>query len=278
MEGSAELKVVDVDDDKADEVFGSLSSDTARKIFCRLYDDPATASDLADAADTTLQNTRYHLERLESAGLIEPVDTWYSERGNEMTVYAPTGDPLVVTAGSEGSMSLLRNILNRLIGSITLLALASVVIDRLVRQYGGTLVENGSSSGVTTTQSPTGSSPPPRTPSPTQDPQTPTSVTTSIDAMKPNETVHTPPNTTATETPTIAETPLPTPTSKQGSGIPPETITQTISSLSPTPISGETGVVFSLPPGAIFFAGGLVAILIAFFWWYRGQSRSNYPV
>jgi hypothetical protein len=195
-----------------------------------------------------------------------------------MTVYAPTGDPLVVTAGSEESMSLLRNILNRLIGSITLLALASVVIDRLVRQYGGTLVENGSPSGVTTTQSPTGSSPPPRTPSSTQDPQTPTSVTTSIDAMRPNETVHTPPNTTTTETPTITETPLPTPTSKQGSGTPPETITQTISSLSPTPISGEPGVVFSLPPGAIFFAGGLVAILIALFWWYRGQSRSNYPV
>jgi len=71
---SAGPRLVDLDDEVADDVFAALSSDTARRILSRLYRDPATASDVAEAADTSLQNARYHLDKLESAGLIEPVD------------------------------------------------------------------------------------------------------------------------------------------------------------------------------------------------------------
>lgn len=129
----AEPRLVSVDDDAADEVFAALSSRTARTILATLYDEPATASDLADAADTSLQNARYHLDKLVDAGLVEVVDTWYSERGTEMKVYAPANESVVVFAGGGDTRRRLREALGRLVGGLALLALASVVVEFLLR-------------------------------------------------------------------------------------------------------------------------------------------------
>lgn len=85
--------------DDAGDVVNALTSETARKLVAHVYADPATASDLADAIDTSLQNAQYHLGRLEDAGVIEVVGTWYSERGTDMDVYGPTNEPLVIVAG-----------------------------------------------------------------------------------------------------------------------------------------------------------------------------------
>ena len=98
---SAEPLFIELTDDAADEIFNALSSNTSREILTYLHKDPAPPSELAEATEITLQTTRYHLEKLESANLIEPIDTWYSSRGKEMTVYAPTNDPLVIMTGSE---------------------------------------------------------------------------------------------------------------------------------------------------------------------------------
>ncbi|MFB6205714.1 MAG: ArsR/SmtB family transcription factor [Haloglomus sp.] len=85
--------------EEAGDVVNALTSATARALVEQVYAEPATASELADAADTTLQNAQYHLDRLREAGVVEVVDTWYSERGNHMDVYGPTSEPLVIVAG-----------------------------------------------------------------------------------------------------------------------------------------------------------------------------------
>jgi len=82
------------------EILQAISSETAQAIICRLETEPLTASDVAEAVDTSIQNVRYHLSRLSEAGLVESVDTWYSEKGREMTVYALTTEELVVQFGS----------------------------------------------------------------------------------------------------------------------------------------------------------------------------------
>lgn len=74
----------------------ALGSETAQTLLCALQADPATASDLTATVETSLQNVRYHLDRLCEVGLVEPVDTWYSVRGRSMTVYAATTERLVV--------------------------------------------------------------------------------------------------------------------------------------------------------------------------------------
>lgn len=94
-----ERATVVVRDDEPAESLQAISSDTAQAIICALRSEPLTASAIAKAVDTTIQNVRYHLDRLSEAGLIEAVETWYSEKGREMTVYALTTEELVVQFG-----------------------------------------------------------------------------------------------------------------------------------------------------------------------------------
>lgn len=95
-----DARMVTLEDTDAESVFDVLASDTSREVLVHLYDEPGTASDLADRVDTSQQNIHYHLTRLQEAGLINEIDTWYSSRGVEMTVYGPSNEPLVLFAGN----------------------------------------------------------------------------------------------------------------------------------------------------------------------------------
>ncbi|QLG49242.1 ArsR/SmtB family transcription factor [Natrinema halophilum] len=123
-------RIVDLEGEDADAVFAALSSTTARRIYSRLDDEPGTPSDIADAIDSSIQNVRYHLENLEDAGLVEVIDTWYSSRGNEMSVYTTTDGPLIVTS-DESRATQLKDALTRFIGGVGALAGGSLLV-----QYG----------------------------------------------------------------------------------------------------------------------------------------------
>jgi DNA-binding transcriptional ArsR family regulator len=88
-----ESAVVLGEDDSTD-VLEALASDTARAILSALTKGPATASDVADEAGTSLQNAHYHLTNLRAADLVTEAGTWYSEKGREMPVYAVTSERL----------------------------------------------------------------------------------------------------------------------------------------------------------------------------------------
>jgi DNA-binding transcriptional ArsR family regulator len=85
-----------VDRDESTDVLQVLSAATAREILATLRSEPTTASELAESLDQSVQNVSYHLDRLCEAELIAPIETWYSEKGREMTVYALTTEQLVV--------------------------------------------------------------------------------------------------------------------------------------------------------------------------------------
>lgn len=121
-------RVIALDEQPADDVIRALSSQTARVILAHVYDDPCTPSDLADATDTSLQNIRYHLDNLLEAGLVEVVDTWYSETGNEMQVYAPTASALVMFAGADTTTADLKSVLTELLGAVGILAVSSLLV------------------------------------------------------------------------------------------------------------------------------------------------------
>ena len=128
-----EPRLVDLDDDVADEVFDALGSRTARSLLLELHEEPRPPSELAEAVDTSIQNVQYHLTKLEAADLVTVVDTWYSETGTEMDVYAPADDGLVVFAGEDPERSL-RDLLGRLVGAMGLLGLGALVVAFLVRE------------------------------------------------------------------------------------------------------------------------------------------------
>ena len=120
-------RVVDLDGEDADAVFGALSSTTARAIYATLDEQPGTPSDVADAIDSSIQNVRYHLEKLEDAGLVEVIDTWYSSRGNEMSVYGTSNGPLIVT--SDGTRAArLKQAVSRYVGGVGILAAAGLFV------------------------------------------------------------------------------------------------------------------------------------------------------
>ncbi|WP_135363911.1 ArsR/SmtB family transcription factor [Halosimplex halophilum] len=132
-----EPKLVNLAEADADEVFDALGSETARSLLLELHDEPRPASELAEAVDTSVQNVQYHLTKLEAADLVEGVDTWYSESGSEMTVYAPADESLVLFAGEDPKSSL-RRLLERLVGAAGALAVGAVAVALAVGGREGT--------------------------------------------------------------------------------------------------------------------------------------------
>lgn len=119
-------RLVDLDEETADEVFEALSARTTRKIFLSLHDQPQTASDLAEETDTSVQNVQYHLKKLQDVELIDDVDTWYSERGSEMDVYAPRDESLVLFAGRDKQRSF-RSLFDKIAGVASVLVPGSLL-------------------------------------------------------------------------------------------------------------------------------------------------------
>lgn len=89
-----------VSGDSQVDALNALSSGTAQSIVGALDGDPKPISKIAERVDTSIQNVHHHLRRLEENDLVEPVDTWYSAKGREMTVYALAAEKLVVEFGA----------------------------------------------------------------------------------------------------------------------------------------------------------------------------------
>jgi DNA-binding transcriptional ArsR family regulator len=122
-----EPRVLDIDGDAAGDTFAALGSETAREMLSLIYEEPRTPAELEDHVGTSLQNVHYHVDRLEDADLIEPAGTGYSEKGNEMTVYGPASEAVVLFAGEDGDSSRLRDHLKRLFGLAATVGIATIV-------------------------------------------------------------------------------------------------------------------------------------------------------
>jgi DNA-binding transcriptional ArsR family regulator len=265
-------RVIGVDSDAADDLIEALSSETAREILAALHDEPAPPSQLAEAVDTSLQNVQYHLENLADAGAVEVIDTVYSEKGREMDVYAPADRPLVIFAGEESRTPSLKQALSRLLGGVGALALASLVVQSLLGEglpgVGGPPVGDGALNATTTaTESADGGDAIQTTTEVAADTEQATRTATETVTQRAGEATPTvtqsatstptqSPTATATQSPTPVETTTPTPTS-----------TETMTEAMTEPVETVTTVA-GLPPGLLFFAGGLTALIIVTAVWY----------
>jgi len=126
-------RVLSLEDEATEEALSALSSDTAREILSLVYEEPRTPPEVRDEVGTSLQNVHYHLENLEEADLIQPAGSGYSEKGTEMTVYAPASEAVVLFAGAQEDGSRLQTALARLLGAVGLLALASIAVKRIAQ-------------------------------------------------------------------------------------------------------------------------------------------------
>ncbi|MEE6210183.1 helix-turn-helix domain-containing protein [Salarchaeum sp. III] len=256
-----EARLVDISEDAADDVFAALSSGTARAAYKALHDDPRTASDLADVTDTTVQNVRYHLDNLRDAGLVEVVDTWYSERGTEMKVYAPTDTSLVVFAGDDDDRSTLMTVLRELVGGVGALAVGAVAVQRFVEE--GTLApSSGAPSGnvteTITTTTDGGTIAETTTDAVTTATQTTDAVTTMTRTTAEATGTQVSYTQTTTETVTHATQTTEAPTVATTAA---DTVTRTATQTATTATDAATASPDVLAPGIVFFLGGLVVLL-----------------
>lgn len=127
-------RVVQIDSDSAQETIKGISSKTAREIVALLHEDPRPISKIAEALDTSIPNVKHHLDNLEQADLITEVDTWYSEKGREMKIYAPTDDPLVF-AGTKERTGRVQSLLQQVGAAVVMLGLASVLVQLFVSDF-----------------------------------------------------------------------------------------------------------------------------------------------
>lgn len=105
-----ESRVLELTGAKADIAFETLTAATTRTILSIINEHPSTPTELRDEVDTSLQNIHYHLQKLEAGGFIEPAGIGYSEKGIEMTVYAPKYKAIVLVAGPELRSNQLREV------------------------------------------------------------------------------------------------------------------------------------------------------------------------
>ena len=119
-------RVVDIDGDDAEATFDALGSETARAVLAAAYEEPRTPAEVRDEVGTSLQNVHYHIENLEDAGLIEPAGTGLSEKGTEVTVYAPASRAVVLFAGDDHAGARLRDRLKAIFGLAATVALATL--------------------------------------------------------------------------------------------------------------------------------------------------------
>lgn len=135
VERSSDSSVLSLDDDRTRTAIEALSSETAYRIFRLLNETPATPSRIADELDQSVQNVHYHLQKLESASLIEVTDTCYSEKGREMDVYVVAEDPTLLFLGTEGDRPGLKRAFKSfvsLLGPPAILLAAAETVSRLV--------------------------------------------------------------------------------------------------------------------------------------------------
>ncbi|PSP77332.1 ArsR family transcriptional regulator [Halobacteriales archaeon QS_1_68_20] len=265
---NAEPRVIGVDSKDADDLISALSAGTARELLSALHDEPANPAALADRVDTSLQNAQYHLSKLEDAGVVEVVDTVYSEKGREMNVYAPSDQPLVVYAGKEEETTGLKAALSRLLGAMGILAVASAVVEHVVGERDdGTFFVGAPAGGDD------------GAPANTTETGTPEWVAQDAETATPSpEEV----GTESTPVPEATESPMPTgePTSSPTPVAEPTDTsapTETVSDAMETPQEAVPSLVDAaggLPPGLLFFAGGATVLVLGFLWYYRDEVRA----
>ncbi|MFQ3474807.1 helix-turn-helix transcriptional regulator [Halonotius sp. F2-221B] len=130
-EATPQPRIIKMDDDAAEETLSALSPATRRQLYRALFVEPQTTSELAETVDSSIQNVQYHLETLEDAGLVEPIDTVYSGKGNEMTVFAPASDPLILVGDSD-RLPAIRESLRNVVGGLAVLGVASLLVQWVV--------------------------------------------------------------------------------------------------------------------------------------------------
>lgn len=132
MEKDAE-NVLSITDGRAEDFIDILSSKTRREILCLLGKTSATISEIADELDTSIQNAKYHIEKLKEIDLVKVKETRYTEKGNETDIYSfkESKDIILLSSSSEKAEKIQKSLKN--ISVITTAVITSTGVIKFLR-------------------------------------------------------------------------------------------------------------------------------------------------
>ena len=94
-----DVVILEPGDDRAQKIGKALANRTANDIISMLKSSDMTLTEISEKLNQPMTSTKYHVENLLDAGLIEVKKIKYSEKGREVKVYAASGQVVIVSPG-----------------------------------------------------------------------------------------------------------------------------------------------------------------------------------
>ena len=100
--------VIQPGDERAQRIARAMASQTANAIIQAFGSGPLTSSEVARAMAIPITTATYHIENLLNAGLIEVMETRWSEKGREVKVYGLANQVVIIAPPESDLRSVLK--------------------------------------------------------------------------------------------------------------------------------------------------------------------------
>ena len=91
-----DVVVIQPGDERAQKIARAMASQTANAVIQAFGGGPLTSSEVARAMAIPITTASYHIENLLNAGLLEVMETRWSEKGREVKVYGLANQVLII--------------------------------------------------------------------------------------------------------------------------------------------------------------------------------------
>ncbi|MDH7594379.1 MAG: helix-turn-helix domain-containing protein [Methanomicrobiales archaeon] len=147
--------LLDPGDEKAQRIGRAIASPLAGEILQKFAAGPRTLSKISEDLQVPINTAKYHVENLLEAGLLEVVDTKYSEKGREMKLYA-LRNQVVIVAPKRADVRALLTRYASIFGIVVLATAILAILQPLLVMPGerDVLLEKGGEFIVSATQAP----------------------------------------------------------------------------------------------------------------------------
>ncbi|MDK2990250.1 MAG: hypothetical protein PWR16_1779 [Methanoculleus sp.] len=131
-----DVVVIQPGDERAQKIARAMASQTANAIIQAFGGGPLTSSEVARQMKIPITTASYHIENLLGAGLLEVMETRWSEKGREVKVYGLANQVLIIASPASDLRSVLQKYAT-LFGVVVLASLGLWAILPAVLPLGG---------------------------------------------------------------------------------------------------------------------------------------------
>ena len=103
-----DVVVLQPGDERAQKIARAMASQTANAIIQAFGSEPLTSSEVARRMEIPITTASYHIENLLDAGLIEVMETRWSEKGREVKVYGLANQVFIIASPVSDLQSVLK--------------------------------------------------------------------------------------------------------------------------------------------------------------------------